>query len=157
VQRLRRAEPVLGASAERQSRAVSIGASRHGMARNVQAGLGVMRDLAAIFKALSDETRLEILALLDKLEELCVCDILDLLEITQSKASRHLRHLVQAGLLEDRRDGTWVHYRIVSNPEALHGQAMGLLRALLRERIPPDLDSMIEAWIAEDRQPCSPS
>ncbi len=115
-----------------------------------------MRDLAAIFKALSDETRLEILAVLDRFEELCVCDIFDLLEITQSKASRHLRHLVQAGLVQDRRDGTWVHYRIVSNSDGIQSHVVDLVRTLLRERIPPDLDKMIGDWVAEGRDPCSP-
>ena len=56
-----------------------------------------MRTLTSVFKALSDETRLQMLGLLLKEGELCVCDFVDVSKITQSKASRHLRHLVNAG------------------------------------------------------------
>ena len=79
-----------------------------------------VRELVDIFKALADETRLQILALLLERGELCVCDIVGVLDITQSKASRHLRYLFNSGLLMDRRDGVWIHYRISSelSPEA---------------------------------------
>ncbi len=73
---------------------------------------GFMKELANIFKALSDETRVHMLALLLMNEELCVCDFMNLLEISQSRASRHLRYMFHAGLLNDRREGVWVHYRI---------------------------------------------
>jgi ArsR family transcriptional regulator len=66
--------------------------------------------LAALHKALSDETRIRVVNLLGELGELCVCDIEAGLEITQSKASRHLAVLKQVGLVADRRDGTWVYY-----------------------------------------------
>ena len=59
--------------------------------------------LANLFKALADETRLRILALLTDCDELCVCDIEQVLSITQSKASRHLRYLANVGLVEGRR------------------------------------------------------
>jgi ArsR family transcriptional regulator len=74
-----------------------------------------MKGLSSIFKSLSDETRIHMLALLFNKEELCVCDFMNLLGITQSKASRHLRYMLHAGLLEDRRDAVWVHYRISKN------------------------------------------
>jgi ArsR family transcriptional regulator len=73
-----------------------------------------MRDLADTFKALSDETRLRIMTLLLDNEELCVCDFVGALDLTQSKASRHLRYLFNAGLVEDRRQGLWMHYRLSS-------------------------------------------
>lgn len=63
-----------------------------------------MRNLASVFRALADETRLQMLALIMKYEELCVCDFVNVLEITQSKASRHLRYLLNAGFLQDRRE-----------------------------------------------------
>lgn len=72
----------------------------------------MMKSLSNIFKSLSDETRVRMLALLFIKEELCVCDFMNLLNITQSKASRHLRYMLHAGLLKDRRDAVWVHYRI---------------------------------------------
>ena len=68
--------------------------------------------LAALHKALSDETRIRMVNLLLELGELCVCDIEAGLDITQSKASRHLGVLKQAGLLDLRRDGTWVYYGV---------------------------------------------
>ncbi|GAB4254770.1 MAG: hypothetical protein Kow00122_12940 [Thermoleophilia bacterium] len=87
----------------------------------------VMRELAAMFKALADETRLEMLALLLQRDEICVCRFEEALGISQSKASRHLRYLLNAGLLRDRREGVWVHYRIA--PDLGAGQA-ALLQAL---------------------------
>ncbi len=63
-----------------------------------------------IFKALSDETRLRILWLLDK-HELSVNDIVEILNSSQSRVSRHLTVLRDARFLECRREGTWAYYR----------------------------------------------
>lgn len=69
--------------------------------------------LETLFKALADQTRLRILALLAAGRgEVCVCDIHDSLKITQPKASRHLAYLKRAGLVEDRKEGLWVYYRL---------------------------------------------
>jgi DNA-binding transcriptional ArsR family regulator len=73
-----------------------------------------VNNLADTFKALSDETRLEIMTLLLEREELCVCDFVETLGLTQSKVSRHLRYLYHAGLVEDRRDGLWTRRAICS-------------------------------------------
>ena len=105
-----------------------------------------MRTLTNVFKALSDETRLQMLGLLLKEGELCVCDFVDVLQISQSKASRHLRHLVNAGLLDDRRDGTWVHFRIAEKPEPAQGHVIGLLPAVLDNHISPELFVRLEDW-----------
>lgn len=70
-----------------------------------------LEDMEALFKALADATRLRILALL-LTGEVCVCDIHESLKIPQPKASRHLAYLRQAGLVETRRQGLWVHYRL---------------------------------------------
>ena len=70
-----------------------------------------MKDLVTVFKALSDETRLRILKLLEH-GELCVCDIVVAFDMIQPKVSFHLSVLKQAGLLRDRREGKWMHYRI---------------------------------------------
>lgn len=64
-----------------------------------------------LFKALGDATRLRILGLL-LTGEVCVCDIHESLEIPQPKASRHLAYLRRAGLVETRREGLWIHYRL---------------------------------------------
>jgi ArsR family transcriptional regulator len=69
-----------------------------------------------LFHALSDETRLAILAMLRDGER-CVCDLQEELDAAQSRLSFHLRVLKEAGLVADRREGRWSYYRIT--PEAL--------------------------------------
>jgi ArsR family transcriptional regulator len=86
-----------------------------------------MRELAGIFRALADETRLRMMGLLLLRREVCVCEFVDVLGITQSKASRHARYLLHAGLAADRRDGLWVHYRV---PRGLGREARVLVRSL---------------------------
>ena len=73
----------------------------------------LLTDLEALFKALADVTRLRILGLLLD-GEVCVCHIHESLKISQPKASRHLAYLRRAGLVETRRDGLWVHYRMTT-------------------------------------------
>jgi len=70
-----------------------------------------MKDILNIFKALSEETRLRVLKLLDH-GELCVCDIVAALDMIQPKISFHLAVLKDAGLIKDRKQGKWVHYKI---------------------------------------------
>ena len=70
-----------------------------------------LKDSKIIFNALADETRLRILNLLN-VGELCVCDIIKVLKEPQSKISRHLAYLRRAGLVEGRKDGLWMHYRL---------------------------------------------
>ncbi len=63
------------------------------------------------FHALSDETRLEIVAMLSHGER-CVCDLQDALDAAQSRLSFHLKTLKDAGLVTDRREGRWVYYAL---------------------------------------------
>jgi ArsR family transcriptional regulator len=77
-----------------------------------------MRNLLNIFKALSDETRVRILKLLEG-GELCICKIMEVLDMKQSRVSRHMGILKNAGLVKDRRDGKWVHYSLNPEPEDL--------------------------------------
>jgi ArsR family transcriptional regulator len=72
--------------------------------------------LQRVFKTFSDPTRVRILALLER-EELAVQELMDVLGMAQSRVSRHLAILREAGLVQDRRDGTYVFYRWVP-PEA---------------------------------------
>ena len=113
-----------------------------------------MRNLAQFFKALSDETRLQIIALLVLKEELCVCDIENILELTQSKASRHLRYLTNSGILKDKRKNVWVYYFI--NP-SLSEEEHEIIQAL-RKNIALDswdeLREKLEKWI-ETKNDCS--
>ena len=84
---------------------------------------------AALFKALGDETRLEIVGLLAAQgKELCVCDVESHFELSQATVSHHLRLLREAGVVSAERRGTWVYY-------ALERGVLGKLRsfeALLR-------------------------
>ena len=70
-----------------------------------------LHSLETMFKALADVTRLRILGLLLD-GEVCVCHIHDSLGVPQPRVSRHLAYLRRAGLVEPRRDGLWVHYRL---------------------------------------------
>jgi ArsR family transcriptional regulator len=72
-----------------------------------------LRDLAALFAALADPTRLRILSLLVG-GEVCVCDIHESLRLPQPTVSRHLAYLRRAGLVDARRAGVWMHYRLAA-------------------------------------------
>lgn len=95
-----------------------------------------MKTTAQLFKALSDETRLRILGLLLD-GELCVCELMAILELPQSTVSRHLAYLKNSGLVEDRRAGKWMHYRLAAAADALHTDLLGLL-----ERDLPQLEQI---------------
>jgi ArsR family transcriptional regulator len=70
-----------------------------------------IHELAGMYGALSDATRLRILGLLTD-GEVCVCDIHGALRLPQPTVSRHLASLRRSGLVQARRDGLWVHYRL---------------------------------------------
>ncbi len=70
-----------------------------------------MQELLNIFKAFSDETRLRIIKLLEH-GELCVCDLVAALDMVQPKISFHLAILKEAGLITDRKESKWTHYRL---------------------------------------------
>lgn len=70
-----------------------------------------VRPLTRVFRALGDETRVRIMALLVH-GELCVCHVEAALGISQPNCSRQLGILKSAGIVDGRRDGTWVYYRI---------------------------------------------
>lgn len=70
-----------------------------------------MRDFMAITKALADQNRVNILLALEN-RELCVCQIIELLGLAPSTVSKHLFILKQARLVEDRKNGRWMYYRL---------------------------------------------
>jgi len=72
-----------------------------------------LQEMETFFKALADATRLRILGLL-LTGEVCVCHIHESLKIPQPKASRHLAYLRRAGLVETRREGLWINYRMAT-------------------------------------------
>ncbi len=81
---------------------------------------GSLAELETLFKALADTTRLRIVNLLLS-GEVCVCDLHDTLGILQPKASRHLAYLRAAGLVDARKEGQWVHYRLSESADPLLG------------------------------------
>jgi len=69
-----------------------------------------------LFKALADGTRLKLINLMGD-DEVCVCFFVEVLKTNQPKISRHLAYLRGAGVVAARRDGKWMHYRIVEPPD----------------------------------------
>lgn len=65
-----------------------------------------------LFRALADRTRLRLINLMGN-DEVCVCFFVEVLNTNQPKISRHLAYLRKAGVVSARRDGKWIHYRIV--------------------------------------------
>jgi ArsR family transcriptional regulator len=77
-------------------------------------------DKDLFFRALADRTRLRLLNLM-RGEEVCVCFFVEILKTNQPKISRHLAYLRKAGIVGARREGPWMHYRIVepADPDAV--------------------------------------
>jgi DNA-binding transcriptional ArsR family regulator len=73
-----------------------------------------MRAFLDVAKALSDEGRVRVLMVL-RTRELCACEIVELLGLSTSTVSRHMSILQRAGLVEARRNGKWVYYRLVED------------------------------------------
>jgi ArsR family transcriptional regulator len=95
------------------------------MEARILAPMNMSDDPALLFRALSDTTRLRCLVLLQREEELCVCELTYATGVVQPKISRHLAQLREAGLVRDRRAGQWVYYRL--NPD-LPAWVAGVLR-----------------------------
>jgi ArsR family transcriptional regulator len=73
-------------------------------------------DMELFFRALADRTRLRLINLMGR-GEVCVCFFVEILGINQPKISRHLAYLKRAGIVDARRDGKWMHYRLVTPPD----------------------------------------
>ncbi len=97
-------------------------------------------DLAEVYKALADKTRLHMLALVGQ-EELCVCELVSILGLSQPAVSQHLRKLRQAGLIKERKNAQWVFYRLDE------GTSFPLLADIIREL--PDVRSEIQLLKAQ--------
>jgi ArsR family transcriptional regulator len=92
------------------------------------------QEIELLFRALGDRTRLRLLNLMGD-NEICVCYLVEALNLSQPKISRHLAYLRRAGVVAVRREGKWMHYRVVTpnDPQAA---------ATFRE---------IRAWLARDK------
>jgi len=81
-----------------------------------------------LFKSFADPTRVRILHLLaNRGPEICVCDLVSVLKLPQGSVSRHLMQLRLLGLVDDRRQGTWIYYSLANPEGALH---KGLVKCL---------------------------
>jgi ArsR family transcriptional regulator len=92
-------------------------------------------DMELLFRALADRTRLRLLNLIGH-DEVCVCYFVEVLKTPQPKISRHLAYLRKAGIVDARREGKWMHYRVV---EPRDERAAQVLRN-------------IQDWLASDRE-----
>ena len=111
--------------------------------------------LQKVFKTFSDPTRLRILAVLER-EELAVQELMDILGMAQSRVSRHLAILREAGLLRDRRDGTYVFYRFGAPDDGPWRETWELVRRSLSgdssiERDAATLGQVMQARSARTR------
>jgi ArsR family transcriptional regulator len=90
------------------------------------------QQMELLFKALADRTRLRLLNLMGT-DEVCVCFFVEVLRTNQPKISRHLAYLRRAGVVTARREGKWMHYRIVAPPDARAARVFAEVRAWLAE------------------------
>jgi ArsR family transcriptional regulator len=89
-----------------------------------------------LFRALADPTRLRLLNLIGD-QEICVCYFVEILGISQPKISRHLAYLRRAGIAAARRQGRWMHYRLLAPRDAVASSILKETLKHLRER--PDM------------------
>jgi ArsR family transcriptional regulator len=88
--------------------------------------------LDLLFRALADRTRLRLLNLIaDK--EICVCYFVEILGMSQPKISRHLAYLRRAGIVATRRQGRWMHYRLLAPGDAVASAILKETLAHLRQ------------------------
>ncbi len=106
-----------------------------------------MKDPAQFFKALSDTTRLQIIALLMWEKELCVCDIEHVLDLSQSKASRHLRYLLNSGILTDKRKNVWIYYSIDKDLPVSEKNFLDLFSKTTKSKEWANLKLKLEDWV----------
>lgn len=104
-----------------------------------------MNQLTNITHALSDPNRVRLLvACLDG--ERCVCQLVELIDLSNASISKHLATLKNAGLLESRKDGRWVHYKVPQSPIAIVNDALNFIRthALNDQAITSDIAKLVE-------------
>lgn len=111
--------------------------------------------IARIFGAVADPTRLAVLTLLQRHGERCVCEIHAILGVSPSRASRALKELRLAGLVTDRRVGTWIHYRLPAAPGALQGRLIDAVAAMVPESEAAALDEKLRAHHARKADGCT--
>ena len=107
-------------------------------------------ELQKLFKTLSDQTRVRILALLER-KPLVVQELMEVLGMAQSRVSRHLAILRETGLLEDKRDGTFISYRFVLPEQGVWADAWKLVRTALEDDPTAQRDRALLERVLESR------
>lgn len=109
-------------------------------------------DLALLFAALADRTRLRLLNLMWG-REVCVCYLVEILGQSQPKISRHLAYLRRAGIVAGRREGKWIHYRIIVPKNAGAARVLSVALSVLGEDkdMQSDLSRLRKACCASRR------
>src|SRR5437588_12957239 len=95
-------------------------------------------NLEDLFKALADRTRLRLINLIGE-SEVCVCFLTEILKTSQPKISRHLAYLRRARIVTARREGKWMHYRLIDPPDEHAARIFREVRASLAEH--PELQA----------------
>ncbi len=108
-----------------------------------------MKDETALFKALADPTRLRLATLLSIRGETCVCYLAQALDEPDFKISRHLGIMRSSGIVEARREGTWMYYKLTKPRSGLEGRIQKGLRECLAAdtRVQADLKRLDIATI----------
>ena len=104
-------------------------------------------DLVRLFAALADRTRLRLLNLMDG-REVCVCYFVEILRQSQPKISRHLAYLRNAGIVNARRDGKWMHYSIERPQDSIAASILDAALVSLKS------DSQMQADLATLGRAC---
>jgi ArsR family transcriptional regulator, arsenate/arsenite/antimonite-responsive transcriptional repressor len=89
-----------------------------------------MRDLMTVIKALADENRVRVLLALGP-KEFCVCQIVELLRLAPSTVSKHMAILKQARLVDSRKAGRWMFYRLAEDDATVEAKEMTALMSRL--------------------------
>lgn len=96
----------------------------------------MLKTYLKVMKALADGNRVKIIKML-QVRELCVCELRAALELAQPSVSKHLRILEEAGLVESRKDGPWVNYRLPDAADSVYASQMQVI---------------LQQWLNEDRE-----
>jgi ArsR family transcriptional regulator len=110
-----------------------------------------MNEEAVIFKTLADPTRLRLAVLLSMYGEICVCKLAEALDEPDFKISRHLGIMRSAGMVEARREGTWMHYKLAEPENRLEECLFDCFRDCLAEHeiIKMDIKRLSKATCAK--------
>lgn len=103
-----------------------------------------------VVKALSDRSRIKIIKMLQA-REMCVCELQTAMELTQPSVSKHLRVLEEAGLVESRKSGMWVNYRLADTADSIYADHM---QSILREWLNDDKEIQKIVHLASTADRC---